>query len=85
MIAALLLDAQHPGQRPPALPGTRPLPNNPRIFVGPGAEEVGFMRSGFNETAALIAQRVGNAWLVLQGPHGLGEREAILRSLQATP
>jgi hypothetical protein len=85
VIAAILLDAQHPDRRPPPLPGTQPLRDDPNTFVGPGAEEVGFMQFGFDETAALIAQRIGNAWLVIQGPHSLGERQAILRSLQPTP
>jgi hypothetical protein len=82
VIAAILLDAQHPGQRPPALPNTKPLPDSPITFVGPGAEEVGF--PGFDETAQLIARRIGNAWLVIQGPHSLSERKAILQALQAT-
>jgi hypothetical protein len=85
VIGAILLDARHPGRRPPPLPGTHPLRGDPDTYVGPGAEEVGFMRFGFDETAALIAKRIGNAWLVVQGPHSLNERQAILASLTARP
>jgi hypothetical protein len=84
VIAAVLPDAQHHGERPPPLPGTKPLPSNANTFVGPGAEEVGFIRFGFDETAQLIARRIGHAWLVIQGPHNLSERKAILQALQAT-
>ena len=83
-VAAILLDAQHPGKRPPPLPNTKRLSGDANVFVGPGAEEVGFIRFGFNETAQLIARRIGNAWLVIQGPHSLTERKTILQALQAT-
>lgn len=82
VIAALLLDAEHPGRRPTPLPDTHPLAGSPGTFVGPGAEEVGFMRFGFDETAVLTARRHGDAWLVLQGPKSRQQREAILRVLR---
>jgi hypothetical protein len=41
------------------------------------------MRFGFNETAQIIARRHGDAWLVIQGPRSLQQREAILDSLEA--
>ena len=83
VIAAILLDARNPGRRPDVLPDTRPLPQIADTFVGPGAEEVGFMRFGFNETGQIIARRHGDAWLVIQGPRSLQQREAILDSLEA--
>jgi hypothetical protein len=70
VIAAILLNAQHPGTRPAPLPETHPLAGDRQTYVGPGAEEVGFLKFGFSYAATITARRVGDAWLVIQGPAG---------------
>jgi hypothetical protein len=64
--AAVLLDARHPGAVLGAIPGARQVPGRPAL--------VDFA------DASLSARRVGNAWLVVQGGSGTGQR---LRALEA--
>lgn len=62
-VAAILLDARHPGRPPQELPNTRPLPRAPGIVSGPAAESLGF---GYMPGARLIAERIRGGWLVVQ-------------------
>lgn len=62
-VAALLLDARHPGRSPQELPNTRPLPHEPGIVSGPAAENLGF---GYMPGARLSAERIPGGWLVVQ-------------------
>jgi hypothetical protein len=67
MVAAILLDARHPGAVPGPIPGARPVPGDSDVVDFAGA--------------SLSARRVGNAWLVLQGGYGTTQRVRVLRAL----
>jgi hypothetical protein len=69
--AAILLDAQHPGIVPAAIPGLERLRGAPDIYNGPG--------DGFHGPETAI--RKGDAWLIIAGGSGLGQREEVLRHL----
>jgi hypothetical protein len=62
-VAAILLDARHPGRTPDGLPNTRALPGAAGVVSGPAAENLGF---GFAAGDRLIAKRIHGGWLVLQ-------------------
>jgi hypothetical protein len=68
MVAALLLDAGHPGIPVGPIPGAQPIPDNPST--------VDFA------AASLSARRVGSAWLVVQGGSGTAQRLRVLEALQ---
>lgn len=70
---AILLDAEHPGGPPGPLPGMTPLQGVPHVFNAPGAL-----------TGDLTAEQRSNAWLVVAGGSGPGQRLAVLRHLHAT-
>jgi hypothetical protein len=74
LTAAVLLNASHPGARPPRLPGMRPLAGHPGIFEAPGDG---------NEMAA---RRIPGAWLVVEEGDriGLGVSVEILEHLHPT-
>jgi len=69
--AAILLDAQHPGIVPAAIPGLERLRRAPDIYNGHG--------DGFHGPETAI--RKGDAWLIVAGGSGLGQREEVLRHL----
>jgi hypothetical protein len=68
--AAILLDAQNPARRAPALPGLTPS-------IRPGDYEEAAGTAG-----QTTARRIGNAWLLVQGPRQL-LREALLHNISA--
>lgn len=67
MVAALLLDAGHPGTPVGPIPGARAVPGHPLL--------VDFA------AASLSARRVGNAWLVVEGGSGTTQRLRVLEAL----
>jgi hypothetical protein len=69
--AAVLLDAQRPGETLTNIPGARPLAGHPGYVNAP--------LEGL--TGALTARRDGNAWIVVQGHFGLTYRLGLLESL----
>jgi len=64
--AMIVLDAAHPGTRPAAIPGFRPVPHAPGFF---------------GEGGSLTAKRSGHAWLVVGQGIGLAQRMRLLRHL----
>jgi len=70
---AVLLDAQHPGSRPAAIPGMSPLPGHRGLFSAPGDWQ-----------GEITATRHGNSWLVVAGGSGVAQRVTVLRHLQST-
>jgi hypothetical protein len=58
--AALLLNAVHPGAKPPDLPEMEPLAGHPGLFEAPG--------SG----GEIVARRIPGAWLVVQEVDEIG-------------
>ena len=69
--AAILLNAQNPGNRAPQLPGLT-------ADARPGDFE-----EGVKDSAEITARRVANAWLVVQGPDQK-LREALLHNITAS-
>jgi hypothetical protein len=69
--AAILLNAQHPADRAPQLPG-----------LTDGARP-GDFEEGARESADITARRVDNAWLLVQGPNQQ-TRDALLHDITAT-
>ena len=70
---AILLDAQHPGRTPAAIPGMHPLPGAPGTFAAPG-----------DWHGELVATRRGGAWLVVAGGSGTAQRLDVLGHLTAS-
>jgi hypothetical protein len=73
LIAAVLLNASHPGATPPPLPDMKPLTGHPGIFEAPDSQD-------------MAARRIPGAWLVVQENDGIGLRVPVelLESLRAT-
>lgn len=69
--AAILLDAHNVAQRAPRLPGLTPDPHR------------GDYEEAHDDSAEITARRIGNAWLVVQGP-SRRQREALLHDINAT-
>jgi hypothetical protein len=72
--AAILLDAQHPGVIPAAIPGLERLRGAPAIYNGPG--------DGFHGPETAV--RKGDAWLIVAGGSGLAQRIDVLEHLSAS-
>jgi hypothetical protein len=72
--AAILLDAQHPGATPAAIPGLVRLHGAPAIYNGPG--------DGFHGPETAI--RAGDAWLIVAGGSGLAQRIDVLEHLSVS-
>jgi hypothetical protein len=77
VLAAVLLDAQHPGlNAPPPLPNAAPVPGHPGTFnegpVAPRSAEL-----------SITGRRIGNAWLVVQASGSLQRRLAMLDRIGA--
>lgn len=74
--AAVLLDAEHPGAKPAALPYMRPAASASGVFDARAA----FMRGARN----LTAERLPGAWLVVAGGSGPAQQLQALRRLHAS-
>ena len=70
---SILLDAQHPGAFPAAIPGMKPITGEPGLFWAPG-----------DWHGEITATRNGNAWVVVAGGSGLHQREEVLHHLTAS-
>ena len=70
---AILLDAQHPGRPPAAIPGMEPVSGAAGVFSAPG-----------DWHGEITAIRLRDAWLVVAGGSGLRQRIDVLRHLNAT-
>jgi hypothetical protein len=70
---AILLDAEHPGRAPAAIPGMRAIRGTPGLFDAPG-----------DWHGEITALRHGNAWLVVAGGSGLYQRLQVIRHLSAS-
>jgi hypothetical protein len=71
IIAAILVDAQHPGERPAPLPDASEISRQPQLFTVP----IG--------TETLTARRVADTWLVIETSAAVPTRVAVLRALGA--
>jgi hypothetical protein len=71
--AAILVDAAQPGSAPP-----QPLPNAHLV----GSHHGLYTAPGWS--GAILARRVGDAWLLVEGGRGLRQRESVLAHLRAT-
>ena len=76
LTAAVLVNARSPLRAPPALFGASPLAGEPGIV---NREENTGLHAGTR--IAFTARRDGNAWIVVEGGHGLTQRIRALRSL----
>jgi hypothetical protein len=70
---AVLLDAQHPGSAPGAIPGMKPVIGEPGVFEAPGDWQ-----------GDITALRHANAWLVVAGGSGATQRLEVLHHLTAS-
>lgn len=83
--AAVLLDAEHPGATPAALPymtastDTAGVFNAPGSFMGGG----GFMGGEHVGSSNLTAERLPGAWLVITGGSGPAQQLEVLRHVHA--
>ena len=82
--ASLLLDAAHPGSRPASIPTTQPVAGDPGAVFSPAviptvprAPTIPLPFQG------MVARRVGNAWLVVQGGTTTAQRLHVLSRLDA--
>ncbi len=78
--AAVLLDAEHPGATPAALPYLKPAPGAANVFDAPR----GFMRGGRRGSNNLTAERLPGAWLVVTGGSRPAQQLELLRHLHTT-
>jgi hypothetical protein len=87
VIAAILLDAQHPGTAPEPLPDAKPVPGHPQTYNEPAipapAGTTGARLGNPAINPAITARRVGDAWLVVQATGTLAQRLAVLDRLGA--
>jgi hypothetical protein len=71
--AAVLLNAAQPGSAAPVpLPGAAPVRHHPGLFSAPGWN------------GQILARRVGDAWLAVEGGAGLRQRIRVLAHLHAS-
>lgn len=71
LVAAILLDAGHPGSMPASLPAMTALPGHPGVFAAPVAE------------GQALARRIKGAWLAVAQGHNLAQRLMLLDHLSA--
>jgi hypothetical protein len=76
MVAAILLDAKHPGQAPAALPYERPVGGHPNLYSVFG---------GTGRPTSLLARRAGDSWLVVTGTRSQAEAMRALDALSVGP
>lgn len=79
LAAAVLLDAKDPGARPAQLPGTRPVAGAPGVYL----RESPLPRS-FQHRPLMLAERAGDAWLVVAGTQAVGPALRALRALRVS-
>jgi hypothetical protein len=97
LIAAVLLDAEHPGSTPGPLPDMTPVRGAAGLFETPGTQlEVSLillrrlgltgaeLRPAEIQPAVLTAKRVPGAWLVVADGTSSAQRIEVLRRLRAT-
>ena len=83
--AGVLLDGHRPGQVLGPIPGARPVPGQPDMVNLPlGRFPLNYDTpiSADSPQFSLTAQRVGTAWLVVQGGSGLAQRVQVLHALR---
>lgn len=73
VLAAILLDAQHPGAAPALLPNASQVSQQPQAF------SLATLPTGGSES--ITARRVGDAWLVIRATGSVRERLAVLAGL----
>jgi hypothetical protein len=73
LVAAILLDAQHPGSSPAAIPGMKQVTGASGLFDAPG-----------DWHGDITAMRHANAWLVVAGGSGLSQRIDVLPHVTAS-
>jgi hypothetical protein len=73
VLAAILLDAQHPGAAPAAFPDASLVSQHPRAFSLTATPAGG--------SQSISARRIGDAWLVIQANGSVRERVALLAGL----
>lgn len=77
MLAALLLDAGHPGRHPAALPYTQPVPGAEGVYEGLSHPDY--------RSYSYVARRVGDTWLVVTRTTSEAQAIEALRALSAGP
>jgi hypothetical protein len=91
-LAAILLDAKHPGTTPAPLPDATPVPGHPQTFNEPGITpptSTTLTPQGRPTTPhrphpgplSITGRRIGNAWLVVQSDGTLAQRLTVLDRL----
>jgi hypothetical protein len=78
--AGVLLDAEHPGATPAALPYMTMAPGAPGVFQVPPGRAHGDGADG----TRLTAERLPGAWLLVTGGGGYAQQLELLRHLQAS-
>jgi hypothetical protein len=73
--AAILLDAQHPGAAPAALPNSTAIRRRPETLSEPAIQGAG--------TQYITGRRIGNAWLVVETAGPVPQRLGVLDHLNA--
>jgi hypothetical protein len=84
LIAAILVDAQHPGRTPGAIPEMKPLSAAAARAAGAAAAPGVFDAPGNTFNGEETAMRSGNHWLVVAGGSGVAQRLEVLRHLRAS-
>lgn len=75
LLAAVLLDAKHPGSSPAPLPDMQPVNGSPGVFARSNPLAFGSARS-------LLARRDGAAWLMVAGAENVNQGLQALRALR---
>jgi hypothetical protein len=84
LVAAILLDAEHPGTSPMPLPGMTAIPGASNVFRAPAGpvEHGGGATPGQSDT--LIGKRLPGAWLVVDGGANVPQQRDLLEHLTAS-
>ena len=70
--AAVVLDGEHPGSTPAAIPGMESVPGHAGVVQSRAVAE------------DLVGRRIRGAWLLVEGRDDLRQRLAVLAQLRAT-
>jgi hypothetical protein len=81
VVAAILLDAQDPGEAPALLPAATPVAQHPQTYTQPLVTPSSNSHPARSPSAIITARRLGNAWLIVQADGTLPQRLAILDRL----
>ncbi len=85
-IAAVVLDAKHPGAGPAPIPSAVPLPDHPGVVERAATGLLGGpLVPSFAGAAAITARRIGNAWLVVKSTGTTAQRLSLLNQLTIGP